>query len=67
MGQRRAQTGNRGAEGAYCDGAILRSLRDLEQNAARLGKAAADTFHELCVFQFGKRTCYAGNTASQIF
>ena len=32
---------------AYCDSAILRSMRNLEQNAAGLGKAAADTFHEL--------------------
>ena len=29
---------------AYCDSAILRSVRNLEQNAAGFGKAAADTF-----------------------
>ena len=52
---------------AYCDSAILRNIRNLEQNAAGLGKAAADTFYELCIFQFGKSTCYAGNAASQIF
>ena len=52
---------------AYCDSAILRSVRNLEQNATGLGKAAADTFCELCIFQFGKSTCYAGNAASQIF
>ena len=52
---------------AYCDSAILRSIRNLEQNAIGLGKAAADTFCELCIFQFGKSTCYAGNAASQIF
>ena len=52
---------------AYCDSAILRSKRNLEQNAAGLGKAAADTFRELCIFQFSKCTCYAGNAASQIF
>ena len=52
---------------AYCDCAILRSMRNLEQNTAGLGKAAAGTFHELCIFQFGKRSCYAGNAASQIF
>ena len=52
---------------AYCDSAILRSIRNHEQNAARFGKAAADTFHELCIFQFGKSACYAGNAASQIF
>ena len=33
----------------YCDSAILRSVRNLEQNAAGLGKAVADAFHELCV------------------
>ena len=52
---------------AYCDCAILRSMRNLEQNAAGFGKATADTFHELCVLQFGKCACYAGNTTSQIF
>lgn len=52
---------------AYCDSAILRSMRNLEQNAIGLGKAAADTFRELCIFQFEKSTCYAGNAASQIF
>ena len=52
---------------AYCDSAILRSMRNLEQNAIGLGKAAADTFCELCIFQFEKSTCYAGNAASQIF
>ena len=35
---------------AYCDGAILRSMRNLEQNAAGLGKTVADTFYELCIF-----------------
>ena len=35
---------------AYCDSAILRSTRNLEQNAAGLGKATADTFYELCIF-----------------
>ena len=52
---------------AYCDCAILRSMRNLEQNTAGLGKAVTDTFHELCVFQFGKCTCYTGNAVSQIF
>ena len=52
---------------AYCDSAILRSVRNLEQNAAGLGKAVADAFHELCVFQFGKCACYAGKAVSQIF
>ena len=52
---------------AYCDCAILRSMRNLEQNTAGLGKAAADTFHELCVFQFRERARYTGNAASQIF
>ena len=52
---------------AYCDSAILRSMRNLEQNASGFGKAAADTFCELCIFQFEKSTCYAGNAASQIF
>ena len=53
--------------GAYYDCAILHSMRNLEQNVAGFRKATADTFHELCVFQFGKSTCYAGNAASQIF
>ena len=35
---------------AYCDCAILRSMRNLEQNTAGLGKSTADTFHELCIF-----------------
>ena len=52
---------------AYCDCAILRSMRNLEQNTAGLGKAVADAFHELCVFQFGESACYTGNAASQIF
>lgn len=52
---------------AYYDSAILRSMRNLEQNAIGLGKAAADTFCELCIFQFEKSACYAGNAASQIF
>ena len=48
---------------AYCDSAILHSIRNLEQNAAGLGKSTADTFHELCIFQFGKRARYTGNAA----
>ena len=52
---------------AYCGSAILRSIRNHEQNAAGLGKAAADTFYELCIFQFRESACYAGNAASQIF
>ena len=35
---------------AYCDSAILRSIRNLEQNTAGLGKTVADTFYELCIF-----------------
>ena len=52
---------------AYGDSAILHSMRNLEQNTAGLGKSTADTFHELCVFQFGERARYTGNAASQIF
>lgn len=52
---------------AYCDSTILRSVRNLEQNAAGLGKVVANTFHELRVFQFRERARYAGNAASQIF
>ncbi len=40
---------------AYCDCAILHSMRNLEQNTAGLGKSTADTFCELCVFQFEKK------------
>ena len=35
---------------AYYDSAILRSMWNLEQNTAGLGKSTADTFHELCIF-----------------
>ena len=52
---------------AYCDSAILRSMRNLEQNTVVLGKSTADTFHELCVFQFGESACYTGNATPYIF
>ena len=34
---------------AYYDSAILRSMWNLAQNTAGLGKSTADTFHEMCI------------------
>ena len=52
---------------AYCDSAILRSVRNLEQNVAGFRKAVAHSFGKVSFFQFCKGACHAGNTAVQIF
>lgn len=52
--------------GAYCDCAILHSMRNFEQDVAGCGKAVAHLLGKFRFFQFSKRACYAGNAATQI-
>ena len=53
--------------GAYCDCAILHSMRNFEQNVAGFRKAVAHSFDKVSFFQFCKGACHAGNAAPQIF
>ena len=53
--------------GAYCDCAILHSMRNFEQNVAGFRKAVAHSFDKVGFFKFCERACHAGDTAVQIF